>query len=786
MLKRISHIKNVGAFHDCQARPVELDKVTLIYGRNTFGKSTLGDIFSSLQKNNPDIVISRSSIPDDGDGQLVDMRFASNGENERDGQALFKRGTWEHGLRESHLLRVYDDAFFHEHVFSARKFTRDTKVKFSDFILGEQGVQTAKAIAEKKAEKRKVTLRKAALVRDAFSNIKEIDDFVAMEKPENIEELNTSLSSLREEFLSLSRQKNEATKIKERSELSMVKLDLSIVDDMNEINRIFQSSLDTHHDKAKAKMDEHIKQNLNGKMGAERWIQQGISLNNGDSCGFCGQTLEEDALLLLQAYRECFDETYEKHEAEVKRNLVQLQTKIDIKERNNIKDILKQNDLIIQIYPEIKEKELFSKNNSILQESSKDIIEIIDRLEQLISNYNKKYRQKVENKISNPHHAIDAIDISEILESLDEFNQAAENYNLESNSINSKFNEFKNSINDVIINKRLDEINVADDSISRKMLRVEKDDSCVEFNQVIQTIDILDDEIPKLETALRDEQSTYLDEFFDEINKCFSSLGSHDFELERGHDRTGHTPVYFLKVKFRGQDVSENDLDKVFSESDRRALGLAVFLASLEAMSEEELENTVIILDDPVTSFDDHRVGQTHMKLMELSERCEQIIILSHFKEGVAQFLRTHAFSGHNNIRLVNILKDHQSSKLEIGNIENFIRTVHEENRDNIIDFIERKTDHLSCKPRVFLEAELSYRFGKQIRAHNITNKNLSERIDALSDENVISEDTAKELHRWREALNPEHHVMPGNDIEDQRNTAREFIEFVFHQLVPD
>jgi len=685
MLKRISHIKNVGSFHDCQARPVEFDKISLIYGRNTYGKSTLSDIFSSLQKNNPDSVLSRSSIPEDGNGQLIDMGFACNGENERDGQALFQRGAWERGLRESHLLRVYDDTFFHEHVFSAGKFTRNTKVKFSDFILGEQGVQTAKAIADKKAEKRRVTLRKSALVKDAFLNIDNIDDFVAMEKPENIDEIKESRIALREESSSLSRQKKEATEIKERAELSIVKLDLSIIEDMKEINNVFQSSLDTHHDEAKARMDEHIKQILNGNRGAERWLQQGISLSSGDSCGFCGQTLGEDALLLIQTYRECFDEAYEKHEADVKQNLVQLQTKVGIKERNDVKAILTQNDVVIQVYPEIKEKELFSKNHSILQESSNDIIKTIDGLEQLISGYQKSYQQKVEIKVSNPHHATEAIDISGILEALDKFNQVAENYNAAIKSINSVINGFKMSINDEIINKRLSEITAAGDSISRQILRAEKDGACIEYNQAGHTIVILDDEIPKLEAELRDEQSTYLDEFFNEINRYFSSLGSHDFTLERGHDRTGHTPVYFLKVKFRDQDVSENDLDKVFSESDRRALGLAVFLASLEAMTENELAKTVIVLDDPVTSFDEHRVGQTHMKLMELSDRCEQIIILSHFKEGVAHFIRTHAFSGHNNIRLINILKDHESSKLEVGCIETFIRTVHEENRETII-----------------------------------------------------------------------------------------------------
>ena len=173
------------------------------------------------------------------------------------------------------------------------------------------------------------------------------------------------------------------------------------------------------------------------------------------------------------------------------------------------------------------------------------------------------------------------------------------------------------------------------------------------------------------------------------------------------------------------------------------------------------------------------------MKMIELSGRCEQIILLSHFKEGIAQFLQTHAFGNTYDIKLITITKDAESSGLEIGDKNNFLLTLHDECREDIIDFIERRIDRLKYRPRVFLEAELSYRFGKQIREHNISNDSLRDRIDGLIDNGIISNAVSVNLHRWRETLNPEHHVFPGNDIEDQRNTAREFIRFIFHDLVP-
>ena len=107
-------------------------------------------------------------------------------------------------------------------------------------------------------------------------------------------------------------------------------------------------------------------------------------------------------------------------------------------------------------------------------------------------------------------------------------------------------------------------------------------------------------------------------------------------------------------------------------------------------------------------------------------------------------------------------------------------------NTEELIDFVERNTDKLSCKPRVYLEEVLSLRFSKQIRKKQITNESLSKRIDALSEEKIVSQDIAKQLHDWREELNPEHHVWVDDDIENQRTTIASFLEFVFYELVPE
>ena len=87
---------------------------------------------------------------------------------------------------------------------------------------------------------------------------------------------------------------------------------------------------------------------------------------------------------------------------------------------------------------------------------------------------------------------------------------------------------------------------------------------------------------------------------------------------------------------------------------------------------------------------------------------------------------------------------------------------------------------------RIFFEIELSLRFTKQIRENEIFCSNLSEKIDKFEEHGIINNDVAHKCHIWREALNPNHHTWVSADIEDKRNSAKQFVDFVYSELVPN
>lgn len=83
---------------------------------------------------------------------------------------------------------------------------------------------------------------------------------------------------------------------------------------------------------------------------------------------------------------------------------------------------------------------------------------------------------------------------------------------------------------------------------------------------------------------LEQSQTAYLDSYFQSINELFRQLGSRDFEIIKVLNNRGMKVIYDLRVKFKGVDIPADKINTVFSESDRRALALCIFLAKLTSL----------------------------------------------------------------------------------------------------------------------------------------------------------------------------------------------------------
>jgi wobble nucleotide-excising tRNase len=80
MLKRITNLKNIGRFRNASCGGIEFRQISIIFGRNTYGKTTLGDVLSSIESRDLSAVISRRSIPDDNRPQEATLNFVPLGQ----------------------------------------------------------------------------------------------------------------------------------------------------------------------------------------------------------------------------------------------------------------------------------------------------------------------------------------------------------------------------------------------------------------------------------------------------------------------------------------------------------------------------------------------------------------------------------------------------------------------------------------------------------------------------------------------------------------------------------
>jgi hypothetical protein len=76
--------------------------------------------------------------------------------------------------------------------------------------------------------------------------------------------------------------------------------------------------------------------------------------------------------------------------------------------------------------------------------------------------------------------------------------------------------------------------------------------------------------------------------------------------------------------------AGEPSFRNTLSAGDRNTLALAFFFASLD--QDTALANKVLVIDDPISSLDEHRALTTVQEIRRLGERAAQVIVLSHNK----------------------------------------------------------------------------------------------------------------------------------------------------------
>jgi wobble nucleotide-excising tRNase len=778
MLRRIRRIEGIGSFHSARASHTHFSDVNIIYGENRNGKSTLCDIFYSLASNNPELIKDRKEILREGsisNAMKVELQF----ENAPD--SVFANEAWAPALPADCELHIFDHNFIHRNVISGTVNNRENSENVSSFILGEEGTELFETLKTEKETlaTTKTELRNAKTALES-SGIVDVATYVAFELPtETVEELDTAIvaSFLEQEALTI--QIGSVTQSKARKNLKEISTAFDITATSTEINECLATSMEEAHTDAKALVQEHM-EHLKEQNGFKGWASNGLT-HLDENCPFCGQELEGDSLELINSYKIAFNEAFSYFIRNTKADATRLLTKqlITIDEET-INQLNEENKRTIELYPEQIVTEQIAELTPLIDDMFEVVQSSIGLLKEKHEELKPQILELLNVKIETAYNPVDGIDFSSLQTAIESFNEAKEAYKEVIDSINEKLIAFKDGLDSAALTASKVTENTNQKELEKKKLRHTLEEKCATYRDLNTQVEQDQETYNNNKAALETSQEAFLDNYFDEINQLFRSLGSRNFNISRKQNNGGRKIIYDLEVSFNGKIISRNKMNCLFSESDRRALALCIYLAKITKLSAEDKAKAILVMDDPVTSFDNERISSILNKLYEISPSIKQLFITTHYRGMAATAIKKFA-----NTSALRIVKVVNGSDFVATTEAEMTATEHDDAYTEITAFINNEVhDNKVLILRPFLETELRHRYKDQLRANGATLKtDFSVCINTLRDNGVISDSVANEVHSFRTTFNPPMHELMEMSIEDVRNTATDMMNLIYSRM---
>ena len=661
MIRRIRLIQKIGNFDSVDtATQIDLGQLVLVYGENGRGKTTLAAVFRSLASGESTPILERQRLTTDEQPHVV---LDCDGEPPT---AVFQGGQWNRKLPQ---LAVFDDVFIHENVHSGLSVDSRHRKNLHGVVLGSRGVELQQRLENivKRAERHNSALReKSAAIPESVRFGLTIDQFCDLPK---VEDTDFQIKATKR-TLAAARDRDAVNRMPLFESFELPDFAAEAIADV--LGRSLRD-LDATSD---ARVRAHF-ESLGP--GGERWVSDGIqrlspSVDEGP-CPFCAQDLS--ASDILAHYRVYFSEEYAELKRSIEQTLAAIRTahggdaparferalSATIQRRGfwsrfcDIPGIEIDSDVIVRNWRSVRESvldELRSKRNSPLERRS-----IPHSVREAMSSHNS-HRQMIEG-LSN---AIAAANSSVLKVKEQAAGSSPE-------LIAAKLKRLR------AIASRYCEVNEArwDHYLAEKQA---KDRTNQERERIIRELREYRVAIfPQLENSI----NGYLNEF---------SAGFRLSAVAPVNIRGGASCTYSIAIEDKRVDVSQTSTDgrpsfgTTLSSGDRSTLALAFFFATLD--HDPDLGGKVVVNDDPKSSLDEHRSLTTVQIVRRLSERVEQLLILSHDK----RFLCS-VWSGSDrpSSSAVEIARSGSGSTLREWPVHEESFTEHDRRHLNLVNYVE-------------------------------------------------------------------------------------------------
>ncbi|MFH1684400.1 MAG: hypothetical protein ABIA67_05920, partial [Candidatus Margulisiibacteriota bacterium] len=286
MIKKIIKIKGVGRFESFASRSddISFDENTIIFGYNTYGKSTLTAILRSLKENNANYVYGRKTLGHQGPQEIEII-------DENNKKYVFS-SNWA-----NNNIEIFDNDFISKNVFYGDQIDREQQSGLYGILVGEDIRRLRERIDKaKNAQKELETTMRGIESNFAGKGIGSFDDFISSKNAEDIDrKIQENQKQIRQQE-NISDLKSLVSKTPLRSDFANFKRELSKTLDLS----------------VEESINEHIDRNWKDVFADRNFLSQGLDLLKDDGkCVFCGQDLTS-VRGFISNMRKVFGQEYKK------------------------------------------------------------------------------------------------------------------------------------------------------------------------------------------------------------------------------------------------------------------------------------------------------------------------------------------------------------------------------------------------------------------------------------------------------------------------------------------
>lgn len=676
MLKKIINITNVGRYKSFSWRNDELSfkRNTFIYGKNTKGKSTLASILKSLSTQNPDLIIWRKTFGATAEQQVTLETTSWN--------VMFQEDNWNHEYK----IKVFDNQYVYENIYSNETIDPTKQENIVNIILWEEWKRleeeynTAKRLCDKNTQlKRSLSLEYWKIL---WNSIYNFEDFRWIQPDSTLDH---QIKKAQDEIDSY---KNQIL-IKEVLENFLSQVHINI-------NR---KNLEQTLEISDEVIQQHIQKNISWGWWdkvlkfLEIWTSSLLKWEDVN-CVYCGQNInDKNTKTLIEAYKILFSEQYQTLNTYVKETL----------------STFKKNNLWRKIWN--LEKQLSQLGISF---------EITQREE--IENYVTKFLSELESKWNNLNYNIN-------FQSLDSLENLLNEVDVQ---IESMFTKYKDPIDDITKNQK-------EQDLKKLLLTKERSspvwvEKCDEYQSLQTSFDSkLKPEEERTFKATVKYAQRILSWYETSINWILEKLWA-DFRLcEFQVPENRRTELNLFGIKFWTHKVElhwvENNyhFKNTLSDSDKRLLAFAFFIVDIQKT--QDLDNYIIVFDDPMSSLDIDRKKMTiesvrDCLVSEEDKNPSQIIILTHEDSFFHIVYNTYKSIPDSTFLKIDYNVWNSSSEIQICNVEEeFIKTKHFKDLEIFKRYVNWEISWCSLNDiRIWLEYIIKWKYYLNIPITTIQN----------------------------------------------------------------